>query len=250
MTAADAALNGAMLLEVARGDPPPRNAALKDYPVHELGPIATMDPRLRLKRLEWERENEILAQKRYTNIMTDRTAVALAVIRACSANYPEYGNQIRALCDYSSMGVPGSYYDGPRAYRLYQHHMHPVKARSKADKKLYELALKAQEAMKLPNGCQGEDFRKVGDSFIVNILPNLSRKFENTREDPDVARHIIVRLPEELKTEGRNLLANLLRDGTFTNPRHVLDECVKIVEDYAKEDVKSSWRLFLELLGW
>ena len=71
------------------------------------------------------------------------------------------------------------------------------------------LALKAQEAMKLPNGCQGEDFRKVGDSFIVNILPNLSRKFENTREDPDVARHIIDRLPEELKTEGRNLLANL-----------------------------------------
>ena len=40
MTAADAALNGAQLLEVARGDPPPRNAALKDYPVHELGPIA------------------------------------------------------------------------------------------------------------------------------------------------------------------------------------------------------------------
>ena len=106
MTAADAALNQAQLLEVARGDPPPRNAALKDYPVHELGPVETMDPRLRLKRLEWERENEILAQKRYTNIMTDRTAVALAVIRACSANYPEYGNQIRALCDYSSMGVP------------------------------------------------------------------------------------------------------------------------------------------------
>ena len=57
MTAVDAALNAAALLEVARGGSPPRNAALKDYPVHELGPIASMDPRLRLKRLEWEREN-------------------------------------------------------------------------------------------------------------------------------------------------------------------------------------------------
>ena len=101
MTATDAALNAAHLLEVARGEPPPRNAALKDYPIAELGPIASMDPRLRLKRLEWERENQILAQKRYTNIMNDRTAVALAVIKACLANYPEYGNQIRALCDYS-----------------------------------------------------------------------------------------------------------------------------------------------------
>ena len=113
--------------------------------------------------------------------MSDRTQVALAIIRACFANYPEYGNQIRSLCDYSSMGVPGSYYDGPRAYLLYKHHVHPSKARSKADKKLYELALKAQEAMKLPSGCQGEEFRKVGDSFIVNILPNLSRPFQNTR---------------------------------------------------------------------
>ena len=143
MTAADAALNTAQLLEVARGGAPPRNAARKDYPVHELGPLATMDPRLRLKRLEWERENEILAQKRYTNTMGDRTMVALAIIRACLTNYPEYGNQIRALCDYASMGVPGSYYDGPRAYKLYKHHVYPSKARSKADKKLYELALKA-----------------------------------------------------------------------------------------------------------
>ena len=30
----------------------------------------------------------------------------------------------------------------------------------------------------------------------------------------------------------------MLRVGTFTNPRHVLEECVKIVEDYAKEDGK------------
>ena len=95
MTAVDAALNAATLLEVARGGSPPRNAALKDYPIHELGPIASMDPRLRLKRLEWERENEILAQKRYTNTMSDRTQVALAFIRACFAKYPEYGNQIR-----------------------------------------------------------------------------------------------------------------------------------------------------------
>ena len=48
MTAADAALNAAQLLEVACGEPPPRNAALKDYPIHELGPIASLDPRLRL----------------------------------------------------------------------------------------------------------------------------------------------------------------------------------------------------------
>ena len=129
MTAVDAALNAATLLEVARGGSPPRNAALKDYPIHELGPIASMDPRLRLKRLEWERENEILAQKRYTNTMSDRTQVALAFIRACFANYPEYGNQIRSLCDYSSLGVPGAYYDGPRAYLLYKHHVHPSKAR-------------------------------------------------------------------------------------------------------------------------
>ena len=32
MTAVDAALNAATLLEVARGGSPPRNAALKDYP--------------------------------------------------------------------------------------------------------------------------------------------------------------------------------------------------------------------------
>ena len=45
MTATDAALNAVHLLEVARGEPPPRNAALKDYPIAELGPIASMDPR-------------------------------------------------------------------------------------------------------------------------------------------------------------------------------------------------------------
>ena len=62
MTATDAALNAVHLLEVARGEPPPRNAALKDYPIAELGPIASMDPRLTARTEpseEWTRTESI-----------------------------------------------------------------------------------------------------------------------------------------------------------------------------------------------
>ena len=88
------------------------------------------------------------------------------------------GTMVEA-CAYSSVGVSGSWFDGPRAHDMVllwlTRRFGAAMGRTEGDIQFYEDALSVAKKYTLVDHGTGVDYGKAANAFITNILPNLSR---------------------------------------------------------------------------
>ena len=163
---------------------PPQCAAIQDF---DLSPILRNFPARSDRgylsalqfRLTKEKENRENAVKRANLEMMLRTELYTALVASCQKSAKALGDEIVEACAYSSIGVSGAWFDGPRAHDMIilwlTRRFGAAMGRTEADIQFYEDARSVAMKYVLVDHGTGTDYAKAANAFITNILPNLSR---------------------------------------------------------------------------
>ena len=133
------------------------------------------------------------------------------------------------MCDLSSRGVVGGYFDGPRAYRIIMHKLEKT-IRTEQDKDFYRQAERLQRATHLPDGCPAADYHKKALSFIVHINPNLAQPYDSD----DTTQYIINLMPKGMRDAGRLVKHELTLEGKLHDHLYVIQKCRALVQEEQK----------------
>ena len=124
----DLALASYGLVEVAAKQDAPECATVHDF---DLAPLLAAFPAPGDRqyypalqfRLQKEKENSENASKRTHFTMTKRTEIYTGLVASCEKNAKVLGDEMVECCNYASLGIVGSWFDGPRAYDMLMLHL-------------------------------------------------------------------------------------------------------------------------------
>ena len=168
-------MTDAGLLTVCEGNDPEVVKSIIDL---ELLPSLPADHPHHFRR-EDER-NKALTQiksnkfKRFTIVMRAWTAIFTALKACTEDSAPVLSRELMMQCDLALRGIPGGYFDGPRAWRTILDKI--GRKRSKEDKNYYRMAENIQVAKQLADGCLASDYAKKALAFYVHIRPYLAQR--------------------------------------------------------------------------
>ena len=222
--AAVTALGTAELMVVAQTGIPPALAEivdvdLADFP--ELPAAHTQHERRKGERSKIIATNASNHERRTRLTLRAWTTLFEALRSSCVAKAPLLAHDLYELCSLESRGIPGGYFDGPRAWRILLDRINGDGERLETDKTFYDTALDLQKANPLPNGCTSAEFQKKAFAYVQYIMPNLARKF-----DPDdAAEYILNLMPPELYEASQRIKFSAKMVGRFLDLKYLIRLC-------------------------
>ena len=155
---AEARLADRGLLAVAQGHLPPAVKCIVDIELLPELPTGHRDYERRLdSRSKAKAINQANAEKRSDLVLSAWTSVYTLLKESTEVSDPCFSRELKDLCDLSkTRGLPGGYYDGPRAWALVLDKLKGGR-RTEADKKYYRAAERVQCDSTLPDGCPAAD---------------------------------------------------------------------------------------------
>ena len=222
-------LGGEQLLEVADGNPPPKNHTIRDFDLSMLPVLPPSDPhhdkRMEV-RMRYQRENEANAAKRKYLWLSELTRLFNSLAACCEKSHPALFRDLQDLCKMEDRMPPihGGYRDGGYAWRLVLASLTPAE-RSKADIDYYELADKLQLEHPLQANASSDEFSMKARQFAEKIQRNLARPYP-----PELAgKRIVEMLPANVEYEKSRLIDKFTAEGTITDLRYVINQCTDVV---------------------
>ena len=235
--AAEARLASRGLLAVAQGGMPPAAAQIINVDLTEL-PELPVDHRdhnrrkeTRIRTITANKANDV---KRKQLIFDAWTEIYGLVYKSVEVSAPVLAQELKDHCDLATTsGMPGGYFDGPRAWAILLDRLSSDGRRTEADKDFYRAAERVQRSAKLANGCLSADYSKKALAFLIHIKPNLPQSYD----DDDTTQYLINLMPEALKEGGRRIKNELRAEGKYHDFMHVIKCCRELVQEEQKSNI-------------
>ena len=235
--AAEARLASRGLLAVAQGGMPPAAAQIINVDLTEL-PELPVDHRdhnrrkeTRIRTITANKANDV---KRKQLIYDAWTEIYGLVYKSVEVSAPVLAQELKDHCDLATTsGMPGGYFDGPRAWAILLDRLSSGGRRTEADKDFYRAAERVQRSAKLANGCLSADYSKKALAFLIHIKPNLPQSYD----DDDTTQYLINLMPEALKEGGRRIKNELRAEGKYHDFMHVIKCCRELVQEEQKSNI-------------
>mmetsp|Transcript_10856 Transcript_10856/g.24987 ORF Transcript_10856/g.24987 Transcript_10856/m.24987 type:complete len:375 (-) Transcript_10856:417-1541(-) len=208
-----------------------------DHPQHE---------RRRLERIKILTSNMGNEERRRRVTLRAWTTLFESLRSSCVKKAPLLANELYELCALSSRGIPGGYFDGPRAWAILMGRVDGgAVERQESDKAFYSTAPELQKSNPLPDGCTSTDYTKKAFAYVQYIMPNLAQKYEPA----DAAEYILKMMPPGLYEAGQRIKFSLKTEGRFTDLKYLIRQCATEVFQKQKGSVPKPTFVAADLLG-
>ena len=213
------------LVAVAETGVPPSIAEIIDTPLDDYPLLAADDSyyeRRNAERSKIRKEHRANVERRKRAVFQAWTLLFDSLRSACERNAPMLAMELFELCDLRKRGIPGGYFDGPRAWAIIMDRIHGNGVeRTKFDKNFYSTALELQRKNPLSDGCLAADYQKRAHAFITHIMPHLAQKFEPL----DAAEYVIGLMPPGLYEAGQRVKFTARGEGKCLDLQYLARLC-------------------------